>query len=253
MEGIASKIAALLAKAESTEFAAEAEALIDKATDLAEKHAINLAWVAASGGGQDTVERVFITLETSAWLGFKEMASLIGYAYGFQCVWHPKNRSHPKPRVAWVGWKSDLNVAEQVYASLLIQCARAQANHLGSPEIRERIKYASQLDGKKPGWHRFVEGRSFIMGFGRATAARIAEARRLAQRKFEDDRPGTGLVLANRQDLIQDEIGRFYPNLSAGRRSRTAQSGSGLVGGGAAGRNADTGGARVGNRKAIGR
>jgi hypothetical protein len=65
--------------------------------------------------------------------------------------------------------------------------------------------------------------------------------------------PGAALVLASKQDRVDEWVAEQYPQLKKGRASRAQYSSQGAAAGRAAGRNANLGGKAVGgSRKAIG-
>jgi hypothetical protein len=141
------------------------------------------------------------------------------------------------------GYTSDLDRAELLYTSLLVQMHRATAWAERSLSSYDRRHIRA--------WRR-----SFMLGYIRAVVnlVKAAEEAARGQAKAEET-PGstsTALVLVNREVAVKAAYKAAYPQT---RQSKITYSGSGYGDGHAAGQRADLGGGKVGSGQgqAIGR
>lgn len=186
-------IRALLAKAESTTFPAEAEAFTAKAQDLMSRHAIDAAVLAAKGErnltGEVQPRRVHIDNPYG-----KEKAQLLGV------VAHVNN-----VRVVWddqvgmatiIGFPFDLELVEMLTTSLLIQATQAMTDvsntstHNRSPSFR----------------------RAFLLSYGSRIGHRLERAGQQARDGAAADY-GTALVpiLVERREAVATVTERLFP------------------------------------------
>lgn len=189
------KVRALLAKAEGTDFPAEAEAFTAKAQELMSRHAIDAAMLSNErphdlGAGVRS-RRVHIGDPYAA-----EKAGLLGAvarSNSGRVVWDEQ--------FGWatiVGFPVDLDLAELLFTSLLIQLTRAMAD-------------AGAGGGR-------AKSASFRRAFVLSYAQRIGERLRAAQQHARDDAQheyGTSLVpvLAARTDAVDQITERIFPRL----------------------------------------
>ena len=115
-------IRALLAKAESTQFAAEAEALTAKAQSMMTRHAIDEALLQA--GAEDSVEVISrrILLDNPYLVEKVHLLSAVGHANRSKVVW-----MGDFAMATVVGTPVDVDQVELLFVSLLIQATRAMA------------------------------------------------------------------------------------------------------------------------------
>lgn len=230
-ESMLDRITKLLAKAESTNHPAEAEALTAKATELMMKWAISDAMLAGHRGAdeaKDEVVQVVINLEGTYWQAHLALASAVGSAFDFKRVrlhatdrYEDGKRIKIHERLAWVGFKSDIEKAQLLYASLLLQAGSAVKTY-----GREHKAYLSSLGGMD----KYIARRSFLFGFAERVGHRLVEMRRTSV----EETPGAGLVLVDRQRQVSDRFGEMYPRLGRARASQL----SGNMNGSRAGRDA---------------
>ncbi|BBA98044.1 hypothetical protein RVR_4077 [Actinacidiphila reveromycinica] len=188
------RIRALLAKAESTGFPEEAEALSAKAQQLMARHSIDAAALAAANGaGPDApaarrigVDRPYEgakALLLDAVAAANRCESVWSAEFGFSTV---------------VGHRSDLEAVEVLFTSLLVQADRAL--HRGrtsrSRDFRESflISYAARVGERLTA----------------ATEAEVAEAARAAG-------PELLPALAARDLAVRDTTRRLFPRTTATR------------------------------------
>lgn len=235
-EKLLARIRALLAKAESTEFSAEAEALTAKAVELMAAHGIEQAHLAAAGKVRDEIGQLEILVENP--YARDKVELLVGIHNALRCR-SVRWRATGGYRVAVVGYRSDLDRVELLYTSLLTQAV--------TQLVRLRAPYGESTTTYRKSW---------LLGFTAAVSARLqaAEARAISEADSGATSTGTStaLVLVDRKDRVQRAIDEMFSDATPapGRRLR----GSGYVDGRAAGRRADLGNGRVGGRRAaIGR
>ncbi|WAL72276.1 DUF2786 domain-containing protein [Kitasatospora sp. YST-16] len=218
------RIRALLAKAESTGFPDEAEALTAKAQELMARHSIDEALLAAGGGrSADGPAAVRIGVD-NPYEGPKTML-LDAVAAANRC------------RVVWakefgfctvVGFDADLDAVELLYTSLLVQ-ATAAMHRAGSRKHKDgaaRTKAFRQ---------------SFLVAYAARIRERLAEATERATEEAVAGRPdgaGSGAgdgagpdggplpavpaggllpVLAARAEAVDDAVGKMFPKLVSQR------------------------------------
>jgi hypothetical protein len=212
------RVTALLAKAESTTFPDEAEALTAKAQELMTRHAIDMAAVRAervggprvSGrriGVDDPYARARVTLLSEV-AGANRCRAVWSQAFGFATVF---------------GDESDLDAVEMLFTSLLVQATRAM--------VAERPPGPSGSSGRAGGAGGVGEAggtgggpsggatRSFRQSFLVAYAHRIGERlRQAADAAIADDaeaREGGSLlpVLARRADAAREAAASAFPQV----------------------------------------
>jgi Protein of unknown function (DUF2786) len=240
------KVRKLLAKAEAEGCTpAEAEALTAKAAELMARYGIDRARLGALHPGSDKpADRIFDIPNPWAQVHAHLLAGLAG-AMGCQCILlTSKTGGH---RVHVFGYASDLERADVLYTSLLLQMHSA-ARH-------DQLRWAAvpkERRGSRRAWNR-----SYLLGFVTAVIGRVrdAEARARATAKTEDAAsggPSTELVLADRAVVIRRSVQEAYP---VTRRTRITYSGGGYGDGYAKGQQANIGGTGLGrgNAGALGR
>lgn len=252
-EKILNTVARLLAKAESTDSEAEAEALVSKAQSLATTHAIDIAVARQHTQQKQRREQPIQRRITVAERGshgrhhFVDLFLKIARNNDVQC-----NIAHNKTYVIAFGFPSDVEVCEALFASLAVQMVDTAARAIKAGEHkREENRYWSEAkydwygDETKAGEWRTdarVFRASFYEGFGHAVYARLAEARHAASEAVVTTAQGetTGtLVLVQKSQ----EVSAFYDEKSDARGSyrggsSTARVVGGLSSGTAAGRSA---------------
>lgn len=119
-ERVLSKIRALLAKAESTEFATEAEALSARAQELMAKHSIDQALLAARSGQRDEPCGRRLMIDNPYEEPKASLLQTIATANRCRAIWH---KALAMSTV--VGFPADLDAVELLFTSLLVQANTA--------------------------------------------------------------------------------------------------------------------------------
>ena len=228
------RVRKLLAKAEAEGVTPpEAEALTAKAAELMARYGIDRARLAASRPETDAPANRVIDIE-NPWAQVRAhlLAGLAG-AMRCQCVLLSSDK--PGSRIHVFGFASDLERAEILYTSLLLQMARG----LAAAAVPAGVRSARA-------WRR-----SWLLGFVSAVITRVRSAEERAAAGAEADTktgPSTALVLADRAVVIRQQLEQAYP---VTRRTRITYSGRGYSDGYAQGQRADIGNARLRPAKAL--
>ena len=222
--GVLEKVRALLAKAESTTFDAEAEALTAKAQELMARHRIERALVdvgAAGAGSQPTSRRIQIDDPYSDPKAL--LLARIASANGCRAVWSKYEHCS-----TLFGFADELDAVEELFTSLLVQATGAL------------LRAGSKRD---------AYGRSRTKRFRRAFL--VAFAIRIGQRlnavvdaTITDVSTTTGTdlvpILGRRAEITDAAARAAFPYTS--RRSASASDGEGWRAGTAFGNQANLGG-----------
>jgi len=221
------RVRKLLAKAESAGVTVqEAQALTAKAAELMAKYGIDRALLAARRPGTDRPADRVVTL-ANPWARVQaHLLCGIAAAMRCQCVLLPG--PDPAPKIHVFGFTSDIERAEVLYTSVLVQMWQGLA--------------ATQVPAtcaSPRAWRR-----SWLLGFAAAVVARVraAEDRAVTEVAGGTTAPAAALVLADRRAVIRRHAERAYP---VTRKTRLTYSGSGYGAGYAEGERADLGQGRL--------
>jgi len=230
------RVRKLLAKAEDEGCTPhEAEALTAKAAELMARYGIDRALLGAVRPDTDRpADRVFEL--DNPWAGIKAHL-LAGLASALRCQCILLNRRQPGSRVHVFGYLSDLERADILFTSLLVQMARALA-----------LEPVPVYGGRAKAWRR-----SWMLGYCSAVVARVraAEEAAVAAASSSADAganghgPSAAVVLADRAVTVRRHAEQAYPRT---RKTRVTYSGNGYQAGYQEGQKADIGGAKVRSR-----
>jgi Protein of unknown function (DUF2786) len=226
------RVRKLLAKAEAEGATpAEAQALTAKAAELMAKYGIDRALLAAERPETDRPADRVLDID-NPWARVQaHLLCGIASAMRCQCVVLP--RADPGARIHVFGFASDIERADVLYTSLLVQMWQGLT--------------AAQV----PGWSRSPRAwrRSWLLGFVTAVVSRVREAEHKAACAATSPTATAGsratLVLADRAQVIRRNIEQAYPLT---RKTRLTYSGNGYGAGYAEGQKADIGSARLRSR-----
>lgn len=228
------RVRKLLAKAEDEGCSpAEAEALTAKAAELMARYGIDRALLGALHPETDKpADRVF-TL-ANPWGDVKRhLLAGLAMALRCQCV---QTRSAEGTRLHVFGYTSDLERADILFTSLLVQMARALAK-----------QPVPGTGGTARAWRR-----SWMLGYSTAVVSRVRAAEEAAVATAPapataDGGQSAALVLADRSLVIRRQVATAYPRL---RRTRVTYSGNGYGDGYREGQRADIGSTKLRTRTA---
>jgi hypothetical protein len=194
------RVRALLAKAESTEFAPEAETFTAKAQDLMTRHAIDEALLADEAGASVDVDGIRVLVDHPYALEKARLLDVVARANRTRAVWNDFASC-----MTLIGVPTDLEQVEMLFTSTLVQATRAmtQAGQQARPSAGERSS-------------------AFRKAFLSAYAARIGE--RLAASSAEATATyGTDLVpvFQRQADAVDGEFERLFPHVTTGTRRAT--------------------------------
>jgi Protein of unknown function (DUF2786) len=228
-EALLARVRKLLVKAEAAGVTpAEAQALTAKAAALMAKYGIDRALLAADRPETDRPADRVIDLG-NPWARVQGHL-LCGLASALRCQCVILSRTGPGTRIHVFGYSSDLERADVLYTSLLIQMWQG----LAVTPLPDRVASARA-------WRR-----SWLLGFVTAVVARV----RAAEEKAAHQAPGpetdgasrTALVLADRAEVIRRTLRHAYP---VTRTARVTYSGNGYGTGYSQGQRADIGASRL--------
>ena len=230
------RVRKLLAKAEAEGVTPpEAEALTAKAAELMARYGIDRARLAASRPDSDRAGNRIIDID-NPWAQIRAHL-LAGLAGAMRCQCVLLSTSRPGARIHVFGYASDLERADILYTSLLLQMARGLSVTVVPAGIRS-----------PRAWRR-----SWLLGFVSAVISRVRAAEDRAAASAEGEvhtGPSTALVLADRALVVRRQLEEAYP---VTRKTRITYSGRGYSAGYAEGQQADIGNARLGSAKALSR
>jgi hypothetical protein len=226
------RVRKLLAKAEDEGCTPEeAEALTAKAADLMARYGIDRALLGALRPETDRPADRKFGFE-APWADVKaHLLAALATALRCQCV---QTQTEDGPRLHVFGYSSDLERAEILFTSLLVQMARALAQQV-VPAYGNSAK----------AWRR-----SWMLGYCAAVVARVraAEEAAVASAGAEaDGATSAALVLADRSLTVRLQVSAAYPRL---KKKRVTYSGSGYGDGYREGQKADIGGGKLRSRPA---
>jgi hypothetical protein len=217
-ERILDKIRALLAKAESTEFAEEAEALSTRAQMLMAKYSIDRALLAAKSGGKDEPVGRRLPVDNPYEAAKASLLQYVATANRCRPVWH---RNLGLSTV--VGFAGDVDAVELLFTSLLVQ---ANAAMLREGSRRDRYGRSRTRAFRQ----------SFLIAYAVRIGERLSEAAGQAERQAAAEASGRNLlpVLASRQQAVDDAVDEIFGDSITDSRSTRATDAEGWYSGRAA-------------------
>jgi len=192
------RVRALLAKAESTDFPEEADAYTAKAQALMARHRIDHALLVATTGKRDQPVSRRVSIDNPYEAPKTLLLQVVAEANSCRAVWMKRFGF-----TTIVGFPTDLDSAELLFTSLLVQATRAMTQAKPSTD-----KYGRNTT------------RSFRQSFLTAYASRIGERLNEATdgvgREMAESAGGAQLlpVLAARDDEVRDVFEKQFPELT---------------------------------------
>ncbi|MFO8075265.1 MAG: DUF2786 domain-containing protein [Egibacteraceae bacterium] len=195
---VLARVRALLAKAESTAYEEEAEALSAKAQALIAQHAIDEALLAAGSDdvGAPGLRRILLS---GPYLDAQHaLIAAVARANRCQAIYEPWARW-----VSLLGYDTDLDAIDLLATSLLAQATQAMRRHGPKRDAAGRSRTRSFR-------------RSFLLGY----AGRIGERLREATDAQVAEAGGDALpVLASREERVAAAVRETFPRLQTKRSS----------------------------------
>ncbi|MFN8024118.1 MAG: DUF2786 domain-containing protein [Acidimicrobiales bacterium] len=207
------RVRALLAKAESTGFEAEAEAFMGKAQELMAKYAIDAAMVSAATADARSlaagVEARRLHLDDPYAAQKAQLLGAVAAVYGGHVVWHE----------GWgfatvIGFPVELELTELTFTSLLVQMTRAMAN---AGAAGGRTRSASFR-------------RAFVLAYAQRIGERLDEARRRVDVEAGEQYGGALVpVQEARRAAVEQRSKEWFPDTRP-MRSRSVDAGGWYAG-----------------------
>ena len=200
---ITDKIRKLLARAERTSSEHERDTAVQMAQKLATKHQIDMAKLVQDGDTSDETAEVFIQIGGHGQHGKRALVDLyigIGHTNGLDVGIGPNRRF-----VRLIGYKSDIELTQLLFESLVGQMAHATEAYLSTRD-RTEIAYSEQYGDYRPVSTQTAR-KSFHEEFAKRVSLRLWRARKSGAAEYDDDHTATGaesaeLVLANKSARV---------------------------------------------------
>lgn len=201
------RVQALLAKAESTEFPDEAEALLAKAQELMARHAIDEVMLRRAGGSPAQVVSEAVTV--AAPYASARSALLAAVARSNDCRTVLQGSRSGSVHCVLVGHRSDLEKVRALFAALSMHATRSMlAAAVPAHDTPRRFRHA------------------FLLAF----AARVGERLRLATTDARAQAeavagPAVALALRERTVAVDEALASQFPRLGTVRRQASSVAG----------------------------
>lgn len=218
-ESILGKIQKLLAKAESTTHAEEADAFFAKAQEMMAKHAIDEAML-ISRGEADLGDPVIVYATVSKPHPLPKITLLHNVAKNNRC----KVIKTGPTQAAIIGLPKDVEFVQLLFSSLLMQAT--------SMVLRTEIPSYENTGSYR---------KSLLYGFATGVDEKFKTLKVKMDRDFVKT-PGVALVLVDQSKLVKDAVKEIFPHTTS--TSINIGSSGGYASGAVAGRNADVSGGR---------
>lgn len=209
------KVRGLLAKAESTQYPAEAESYSAKAQELMARHTIDHALLAGQDDDPDKPVGVRIAIGNPYAAAKALLLQVVAEANRCRSVWTSEIGF-----TTLFGFPADVEVAEMMFTSLLVQGSAAMVRE-GSGKAAEVFK----RDGARRGdGRRITEApartRDFRESFLQAYASRIGDRLRDVMERASADAAGEDArllpVLLSRETAVEERVREVFPASSKG-------------------------------------
>lgn len=192
-------IRALLAKAEVTEFAEEADAFTAKAQDLMTRYSIDEALIAGGDGSEIPSRRVHIDDPYAA--AKAQLLAAVAQVNRVRAIW-----DDARSIATIVGLPVDLGLTEMLFTSLLVQATRAMTEAGAAGR-------GSHRPDRAPAFRR-----AFLLAYAHRIGERLARAGASAQQQESEHRGADLLpVLARHTAAVEQAFDRLFPHSTVSR------------------------------------
>lgn len=213
-DAVLAKVRALLAKAESTAFEHEADALTAKAQELIARHSIDEALANQTATrDREAPTATRISVDDPYANAKSSLLGVVAATNGVRAVWDEEYGL-----MTLIGFGGDLESVEMLFTSLLMQASKAM---LAKGQVRDERGRSRT--------------RSFRQSFYVAFAQRIHERLEMAASQARSDvEADLGMdllpVLAGRRDEVDEQTAKLFPHLSKAKMSRVTNRDGWLAG-----------------------
>lgn len=223
------QIRALLAKAESTGFGPEAEALVAKAQEMMARWNIDEVRVREQQGKRDSLDDVIVK-QVRVSSTKKHVDSRRALLHQLAKINHC-NAIIVGDFLTVLGFERDVENTTLLYTNLSVQMLGSLFEHTESSNTN---------------W-----ADNFCFGFVDRVTTRLRDVRRVVEEEVKGT--STALVLVNRDVMVEDKTKQMFPNLTTQHVKKRVYDPTARAKGAAAADNADIGQTGIGNsRKGIG-
>jgi hypothetical protein len=193
------KVRNLLAKAESTEFDAEAEAFTDKAQELITRHAIDAALLAGDAAAKERPTTIRVAIDDPYADAKSLLLQTIAQANRCRVVYHASVSLS-----SVVGFEADVIATELLHTSLLVQAQSAMAAAARNAPPGARQRKASFKS-------------AFLLAFSNRIGQRLADINAHLVGEAEAEGKSVLPVLRSRSAEVDDEFAERYPEIKSSR------------------------------------
>lgn len=210
------RVRALLAKAESTDFAEEADAYTAKAQELMARHRIDSALLAAQTGGTGEPATIRVGIDNPYEMPKSLLLQVVAETNSCRAVFTKRFGF-----TTVVGFPADLEATELVFTSLLVQATRSMTHAAPGPG-----------EGGRSSIRSFRQ--SFLTSYATRIGERLRSTTTAVGEEMAQSSGGTGLlpVLAAREGAVQAAFERRFPELT--QKTTTISNAAGWASGRAA-------------------
>jgi hypothetical protein len=194
------RVRALLAKAESTDFPEEAEALTARAQELMARYSIDEALLAATAGalGNNNAAARRLFLDNPHESAKAMLLGVVASANRCRSIWHSDLGLG-----TILGFPADLVAVDLLFTSLLAQATSAMVRAGARRDAHGRSRTSAFRQ-------------SFLTSYAQRVGERLAQAAAAAQRHAADETGSQDLlpVLAARSALVDAAVSQMFPELT---------------------------------------
>jgi hypothetical protein len=212
---VLARVKALLAKAQSTPYAAEAETFTAGAQAVMARHSIDAALLAAAGDERQGPAGLRLWIDAPYESAKVSLLAAVAEANRCHTVWQKQLGV-----CTVLGFEADLVAVDALFTSLLVQATHAMT--VVGPRVDEAGRSRTR-----------AFRHSFLVAFGRRIGERLTEAARGAERQAAGETGSDQLlpVLAAREAEVERHLSELFPRLRRSGSRISAGTGEGWASG----------------------